>query len=118
MTMLQQADTSVRALGSRSPHALTGRERAHVAATVKAFLAEGCERAIGDVGDATRLEQDLDVDSWTCLELFEEVGSQLGIDVEIAAVVRHAEDHPADTVGDLVDQICVFLEDGAAVTAR
>lgn len=108
-------EASLRALVSGAPRALTGQERAHVAATVKGFLAEECERAIGDVGDATLLEQDLGVDSLTFLELFEEVRSQFGINVEIAAVARYAEDHPVETVGDLVDQICVFLEGGVTL---
>src|SRR5262249_32885829 len=89
---------------------LTPAERKLVGQEIITFLAERCERDPASVGRDADLEHDLGVDSLTFLELFQELESQYDLDLEIRAVARYARDNPVRTVGELVDQICLFLE--------
>jgi len=89
---------------------LTPAERKLVGQEIITFLAEQCDRDPASVGRDADLEHDLGVDSLTFLELFQELESQYDLNLEIRAVARYARDNPVHTVGELVDQICLFLE--------
>lgn len=89
---------------------LTLEERARVFASIVQFFVEECDVDATEITRDSDLESDLGADSLTFLELFEEMRAQYGLDVEIAAVVRHARHHHTRTVGELVDQVCLFLE--------
>ena len=89
---------------------LTAAERALVEREIITFLAEQCNQDPASVGVEADLEHDLGVDSLTFLELFQELESQYDLDLEIRAVARYARDNPVRTVGELVDQVCLFLE--------
>jgi acyl carrier protein len=89
---------------------LTPAERQLVGREIIGFLAEQCDMDPASVGPDADLEHDLGVDSLTFLELFQELESQYDLDLEIRTVARYARDNPVRTVGELVDQICLFLE--------
>ena len=89
---------------------LTPAERALVEREIVGFLAEQCDLEPASVGRDADLEHDLGVDSLTFLELFQELESQYGLDLEIRTIARYARDNPVATVGELVDQVCLFLE--------
>jgi acyl carrier protein len=102
--------SDLKSLFQRDGRALTPSERELVAAEVISFLAEECDRDPAAVDRSTDLEHDLGVDSLTFLELFQELESQYRLDLDIRTVARYARDHPVHTVGELVDQICLFIE--------
>jgi acyl carrier protein len=89
---------------------LTAAERQLVGREIITFLAEQCDQDPASVGPDADLEHDLGVDSLTFLELFQELESQYDLDLEIRTVARYARDNPVRTVGELVDQVCLFLE--------
>lgn len=89
---------------------LTAEERARVFASIVQFFVEESDLDASQITRDSDLEADLGADSLTFLELFEEMRAQHGLDVEIDAVVRHARHHATRTVGELVEQICLFLE--------
>lgn len=89
---------------------LTTAERDFVGREIVGFLAEQCDMEPASVGRDADLENDLGVDSLTFLELFQELESQYGLDLDIRSIARYARDNPVSTVGELVDQVCLFLE--------
>lgn len=89
---------------------LTVEERARVFASIVQFFVEESDVDANQITRDSDLEADLGADSLTYLELFEEMRAQYGLDVEIDAVMRHARHHSTRTVGELVEQICLFLE--------
>ena len=89
---------------------LTTAERDFVGREIVGFLAEQCDMEPASVGRDADLENDLGVDSLTFLELFQELESQYGLDLDIRTIARYARDNPVSTVGELVDQVCLFLE--------
>ena len=96
---------------------LTPAERQLVGREIITFLAEQCDIDPASVGREADLEHDLGVDSLTFLELFQELESQYDLDLEIRTVARYARDNPVQTVGELVDQVCLFLEHRIDLTA-
>ena len=89
---------------------LTPEERQLVTNEFVSFLAEQCDIDPSTVTREADLVHDLGVDSLTFLELFQELESQYNLQLEIRTVARYARDNPVETVGELVDQICLFLE--------
>ena len=89
---------------------LTPDERELVGREIITFLAEQCDLDPASVGPDADLEHDLGVDSLTFLELFQELESQYDLDLEIRTVARYARDNPVQTVGELIEQVCLFLE--------
>lgn len=101
---------SLRELGNGASRPLTPEERQAIGDEVVRFLAEECELEPEQIGPDSDLVNELGVDSLTFLELFEELKSQYGLDTEARAVARAFKDNPVRTVGELVEQICLFCE--------
>ena len=95
---------------SRGSRELTSEEHEMVRAEIVGFLAEECGLDPAAVTPDADLVHDLGVDSLTFLELFQELESQYRLDLGIREVARYARDNPVQTVGELVDQICRFLD--------
>ena len=119
VTMQERSSTADRFRGLLAGAArdLTPDERQAVANEIVSFLADQCDIDPAEIGRDADLVDDLDVDSLTFLELFQEIESQYDLDLEIRTVARYARDNPVRTVGELVDQICLFLEKKIDLTA-
>jgi len=96
---------------------LTPAERELVGGEIISFLAEQCDTDAASIGRNADLEHDLGVDSLTFLELFQELESQYDLNLDIRTVARYARDNPVQTVGELVDQVCLFLENRIELNA-
>ena len=96
---------------------LTAAERQLVGREISTFLAEQCGMDPASVELDASLEDDLGVDSLTFLELFQELESQYDLDLNIRTVARYARDNPVVTVRELVDQVCLFLENRIDLSA-
>jgi acyl carrier protein len=110
MMSSDERQARVESLLGRGDRPLSAEERAAVRAEIVGFLAEECGVEAAAITADTDLADDLGVDSLTFLELFQELESQYRLDLGIREVARYARDNPVATVGQLVDQICRFLD--------
>lgn len=80
------------------------------------FFAEECEVDRASITDATNVIEDLEGDSLMFLELLEIFKKKYGMDVKIQSIGKYAMEHPAETVGKIVDLILLIIEHGDKIS--
>lgn len=84
--------------------------RNEVRKLVKEYFADECEVDINEIKDDTRIIEDLDGDSLMYLSLLELIKKKYNIHVEIKTIGKKLMEQQADTIGQVVDMVLMFIE--------
>jgi acyl carrier protein len=88
---------------------LTAEIKSELKKMVYDFFAEECEVDIEELTDDTKIS-DLDGDSLMTVELIEMEKKKYKLDIQLQAVGKYLLTSPAETLGKIVDMICLVYQ--------
>ncbi len=92
------------------PRDLSASERSALRKDVVEFFVEEYELEADALHDDVDLVADIGMDSLTFLELFDEINANHQLDLDLRAVAKYAQNHPAATLGAFLQQLFLLIE--------
>ncbi len=89
---------------------LSDEERGLIEELSKQIFADILDLDPEEITTAAHLSEDLGMDSLAFLEMFDEFKEFLSLDLDINRVAKYAQDNPAETFGEYMNQLYLFIE--------
>ena len=94
------------------PRQLAENEKKEIYEHIRQFLSDELDVPVDDIGQDTKIIDDLKGDSMIYLELVETFKKKYDVKVEIALIGRYLQKHPVYTVGQTAKVVYDILERG------
>ncbi|MBI4270378.1 MAG: hypothetical protein A3F92_11190 [Candidatus Rokubacteria bacterium RIFCSPLOWO2_12_FULL_71_22] len=94
------------------PRQLADTEKKEIYEHIRQFLSDELDVPLDDIGQDTKIIEDLKGDSMIYLELVENFKKKYDVKVEIALIGRYLQKHPVYTVGQTAKVVYDILERG------
>ena len=94
------------------PRLLTPEEKKEIYQHIRTFLSEELDVPLEDIGQDTKIIDDLKGDSMIYLELIEDFKKKYDVKVEISLIGRYLQKHPVYTVGQTAQVVYDVVERG------
>ncbi len=89
---------------------LTGEDKGLIEELSKQIFADILDLDPEEITTDAHLSEDLGMDSLAFLEMFDEFKQFLNLDMDINRVAKYAQDNPAETFGEYMNQLYFFIE--------